>query len=249
IKCGECHVPVTNIRNGNHWNYSTATITFNGRATSNNHGNASVSRTGAIMQCSNTQCHTGKYNSGTTIAPFWNMTGLVKENGTTVGNCNKCHAMPPSGYAGHPAALNNSAAISTIYATCGGCHTNLSNTATNVSNVFVDKAIHINGTLDFVGSHAFPNPGSDHKGTAGLTPWGSCTGCHTNGSNSTYPVPAGTAPDCTGCHKRPANEPTYGLRPPSVTSSCYDCHGSGNTDGRPNGSAFPNYSGSHTKHV
>jgi len=180
IKCGECHVAVTDIRSGNHWNYSTATLTFNGRATANAH-TPTTSRTNGLMQCSNTNCHTGKYNSGTAIAPFWNMTGLVKETGTTVAQCTKCHAMPPSGYANHPAALSGSAAISTIYASCGSCHTNLSNSATTVGNAFVDKSQHINGTMNFVancdGCHAYDLTGGGTTWTPALS-GGSGTGAH-----------------------------------------------------------------------
>ncbi len=181
IKCGECHVTVTAIRSANHWNYSTATLTFSGRATANGH-TPSVSRSGGVISCSSTNCHTGKYNSGTTISPFWNMTGLVKEAGTTVGSCTKCHAMPPTAYANHPQTpLSDSAAISTIYGSCGSCHTNLSASATNVGNAFVDKTKHVNGTIEYVancnGCHAYDV-------TDGGTTWnpalsgGSGTGAH-----------------------------------------------------------------------
>jgi predicted CxxxxCH...CXXCH cytochrome family protein len=77
-----------------------------------------------------------------------------------------------------------------------------------------------------------------------LTPWTACSigSCHSNGSNTNYPVTAGTAPDCTSCHKN-------GLKTPSGTSSCWDCHGATALDGRPNSNVFPNWSGSHTVHV
>jgi len=150
VKCGECHMVVTNVRSGNHWNYSTATLTFSGRATTNGHV-PSVTRTNGIISCSTTNCHSGVSDSGTTMVPFWNMTGLVKETGTTVGECIKCHAMPPTGaaYANHPGSLNNSASISTVYASCGSCHNNLSSSATSVSNAFADKSIHINGVVNY----------------------------------------------------------------------------------------------------
>lgn len=157
VKCRDCHVPVTAVRAATHWNYTTATITFSSRASDYSH-TPSVARSGGIIQCSNVACHSGKYNSGTMTSPSWNSTTVVNETGTTVGDCVACHAMPPSGYASHPAALSNSAAISTIYAACGGCHSNLSNSATNVSNVFVDKTLHINGAINAVG--------------------GACNGCH-----------------------------------------------------------------------
>jgi predicted CxxxxCH...CXXCH cytochrome family protein len=169
IKCSECHVAVTNIRAGNHWNYSTATLTFSGRATANSHTPTVSGRTNGALSCSNTNCHGGKYNSGTTISPFWNMTGLVKETGTTVGACTKCHAMPPTAYVNHPAAMSNISSISTIYNRCGGCHNTLSSTATNVGNVFNNKATHINGTIDF---SIACNGCHDYDTTNGGTTWG-----------------------------------------------------------------------------
>ncbi len=149
IKCGECHIPVTNVRNGSHWNMSTATLTFNGRA-KNGIDNPYVSRTNGIMQCTNTYCHTGKNNTGTLMAPFWNMTGLVKENASTVGACNKCHAMAPlpGSISGH-VALADGAALSTIVANCQSCHFNISSSATNMSNAFTDKNLHVNGVINY----------------------------------------------------------------------------------------------------
>jgi predicted CxxxxCH...CXXCH cytochrome family protein len=182
IKCGECHVVVTAIRSANHWNYSTATLTFTGsvRATANSHS-PSVTRTGGIRQCSNINCHAGKYNSGSTMAPFWNVTGLVKETGTTVASCTKCHAMPPTAYTKHPQTpLNDTDAISTIYASCGSCHTNLkSSGVTNVGNVFNDKSLHINGAMNYVSNcdscHGYDNVGASW--TSGVT-GGSGSGAH-----------------------------------------------------------------------
>jgi hypothetical protein len=117
------------------------------------------------MQCNNVNCHAGKYSSGNAMAPFWNATGMIKPTANTVGACTKCHAMPPSGYSNHPAALSDNAAISTIYASCGSCHTNLSNTATNMTNVFSDKTKHINGTIDYVancnGCHKYDVTGTN----------------------------------------------------------------------------------------
>jgi predicted CxxxxCH...CXXCH cytochrome family protein len=168
IKCSECHVLVNNVRAGNHWNYSTATLTFNGRATANSHV-PTVSRTNGIISCSTTNCHTGKYNSGTVPAPFWNMTGLIKETANTVGACVKCHAMPPAGYLNHPATLSNLSSMSNIYNRCSTCHNTLSATATNVTNVFTNKATHVDGNVNVVmpcnGCH-------DYDTRLGGTAWG-----------------------------------------------------------------------------
>jgi len=103
-----------------------------------------------------------------------------------------------------------------------------------------------NNTLchgQFVGGHAFPNPGATHRAAAGVSPFTACTGCHVIGTAaSPYPVAAGVKPDCMACHTKAA---PVG----SPTSGCYSCHGaSGATDtniGRPVGSAFPDRQGRH----
>jgi len=93
-------------------------------------------------------------------------------------------------------------------------------------------------------NHAFPFTGTAHLSAAGTTPWGSCViaSCHANAAGGSYPLTAGTPPNCTGCHLQ-------GLRAPSGTSSCYDCHGASATDGLPNGTTFPNIAGSHSVHA
>lgn len=153
VKCGECHVTVTAIRSANHWNYSTATLTFNGRATANGH-TPSVSRSAGIMQCSNVNCHVGKHNTGATPSPFWNMTGLLKETANRVdAGCTKCHAMPPSS-ALVPSHLgltvNASDTMAQVATNCVGCHTNLNTSATNIGNAFQSKTLHVDGIIQYV---------------------------------------------------------------------------------------------------
>jgi len=247
VKCRECHVPVTAIKDASHWNYTTATLTFSGRATANGHA-ATAARSGGIIQCSNTNCHTGKSFSGSAMIPAWNAATLIDEGTLTVASCNKCHGFPPKsvGAGGTALSYDHSAlADPTAFpvTTCTGCHSNMSDTATTYANIFGNNALHVNGSIQASGGHAMPYPGSAHKAAAGTTPWATCTGCHSNGLNTTYPaVPVSSAPDCTGCHLQ-------GLKTPSGTSSCYDCHGASATNAMPNGNTFPNYSGSHSKHV
>ena len=186
VKCGECHVTLAGasdaiaMRSASHWNMTTATITFGSLAKSNSHTSAAVAKPAGIAQCNNVYCHTGKYDSGSG-APFWNMTGFVKETGTTVGQCVKCHAMPPTGYAGHPATLSNLSSMSNIYNRCGSCHTNLSSSASTVSNVFTDKAKHVNGTIEYVANcnacHAYDLTGGGTTWTPALS-GGAGTGAH-----------------------------------------------------------------------
>jgi predicted CxxxxCH...CXXCH cytochrome family protein len=160
VKCGECHVVLSGandaaaMRSANHWNYSTATITFGYLAKSNSHTSAvSGKPAGTITQCSNVYCHSGVSNTGTTMAPFWNMTGIVSEGGNTVAACVKCHAMPPQVAGGTHvsngvAPMNNISSISTVYNRCNRCHYNVSSSATTVSNVFTDKKLHVNGAVE-----------------------------------------------------------------------------------------------------
>lgn len=156
VKCGECHVTLSGVsdaaamRSASHWNYTTATITFGSLAKSNSHTSAANARSAGITQCSNIYCHTGVSNSGTVAAPFWNMTGMVKETGTTVGECIKCHAMPPQSgthTANGVKTLGNYSSISKA-ASCYTCHKNVLASPTSVSNVFSNKALHVNGSVE-----------------------------------------------------------------------------------------------------
>jgi predicted CxxxxCH...CXXCH cytochrome family protein len=260
VKCGECHLVVTAIRAGNHWNYSTATLSFNGRATANGHTTPSVLRTGGIRQCSNTNCHGGKSNSGATIAPFWNVTGLVKEGALTVASCNQCHGFPPKTVGSGGTALTSdhtALADPTSFpvTTCTTCHSNMTNNGTTFANIFVDKSLHVNGIINASGGHAYPYGGSVHKpgGTGNPladapSPYDNCRGCHdVTTQDATYDTSRGSAPICSECHLDYAS--FNGASP-----GCQDCHGADAT-GRPKlnaavgGNVFPNISGSHGKHV
>ncbi len=238
IACLECHtVPATTNASG-HMD-GTAQLTF---------GTLAKSQTTSATSCATTWCHGGNttllpQNSTARTAPVWNapfvktsVLGTGGPAGTSgSGYCAQCHGYPPL-------TANHTAKTAS---TCIGCHPHLNADALT----FNDKTKHINGTIDAAG-HSFPYPGASHLTAAGTTPWTACTGCHTNSAGGTYPVTAGTAPNCTGCHRQ-------GLKTPSGTSSCYDCHGSSATNGQPNGaigtgiggSTFPNYSGSHSAHV
>lgn len=97
--------------------------------------------------------------------------------------------------------------------------------------------------------HSFPFPGSMHKptGTGTLVadakaPYTNCSGCHdTTTPGGTYPVAPGTKPLCSGCHINFANFT-------GPTPGCWDCHGASSTDGRPNGSVYPNIQNAHDVH-
>lgn len=250
IHCGECHTVLTTVTAATHLNYTTATVTF-GPLAKSNAASPSVSRTSGIMTCSNLYCHGGKMPYGDTTgsnkAPAWNATGYLPATVSTTA-CGTCHGFPPPTAAGHPGSITIPAGFPTTAAigtTCN-CHSNVKTTGNSYATMFTDKTLHINANLEVDGGHAFPYSGADHMVAAGTTPWGSCVSasCHANTAGGTYPVASGVAPNCTGCH-------IYGLKTPSGTSACYDCHGATATNGMPNGAAtaFPNWSGSHRTHV
>jgi len=241
--CTDCHGTVT-LNGATHMNGST-TLAWSALAT----------KSGALVpayntgtgQCTATYCHgnsmPGGDASGSNRAPIWKDPNYLPATLSSAA-CGLCHGFPPSAASGHPgmtipAGFPATAAIGT---TCS-CHSNIKTTGNSYATMFVNPALHINGVLETpAGGHNFPYTGSTHLAAAGTSPWSSCTSCHANSAGGTYPVTAGTAPNCTGCH-------INGLRAPSGTSSCWDCHGASATDGKPNGNVFPNISGNHRIHV
>jgi len=250
VKCSECHVKVTNVLDNGHLNYTTATLTFSGRATGNGHTTATTSRNASFtIQCSNLWCHTAKSNSGSTPVPVWTTTGMINETTLSVASCTVCHGFPPKnvGAGGTTLSYNHSGITDPTnfpVVSCS-CHSNLSSTGTTYANVFTDKTKHLNGTIEALSGHNKKYPGATHAVVAeALDPATNCAGCHTNWNLvGPYPAtPAGTAPSCRGCH-------TTGILRTVATSSCYDCHGATANNGMPNGNVFPNISGSHSAHI
>jgi predicted CxxxxCH...CXXCH cytochrome family protein len=237
IKCGECHVKVNAINDTTHLNYTTATVTFNGRAKTVSH-TPTVARTSGVITCNNTYCHTGTTNTGSAMAPAFNNTAYLNTTMDMV-SCKKCHDMPPNpGVAGDHSSIP--AALTSFPATSCNCHSNLSPSSSSYGTIFTDKNKHINGVVDVDGGHLFPyyagytyNEG--HQGCL------SGVGCHANSNPSaTYPAASG-APDCRSCHKK---------ADPTVTASCGSCHGTGiNNAAAPSGTTYPDIAGSHPKHM
>jgi predicted CxxxxCH...CXXCH cytochrome family protein len=178
--------------------------------------------------CALTYCH-GNGSSmdkpaSAVLTPSWNTPFLT---GVAANDCIKCHGYPPA----------NATHSGKVPTDCIGCHPHVNAAGTG----FTNASLHIDGSIQAIGAHAFPNPGSLHKsasnGTGCIT-----SGCHgTNAAGSPYPVTAGVAPNCRACHLN-AN--------PTTDPKCSDCHGSTGSDGsstrgRPNGSVFPNRNGEH----
>jgi predicted CxxxxCH...CXXCH cytochrome family protein len=242
--CTDCHGTVT-LTGVSHMNGIT-NFTFSTLATKG--GVLIPAYTAATGQCANTYCHgnsmPGGDTNGTNKSPTWINPNYLPAT-ISAAACGTCHGFPPSTASGHPGGITipvGFPSTATIGTTCS-CHSNINTTGNSYANIFVTPALHINGIFEPAASgHVFPFGGSLHLSAAGTTPWSSCTGCHSNAAGGTYPVAAGTAPNCTACH-------IGGLKVPSGTSSCWDCHGASATDGKPNSNVFPNISGNHTLHV
>lgn len=199
--------------------------------------------TSATQQCTNTYCHgnamPGGDTTGTNRSPVW--TAATYPPVLSAAFCGKCHGFPPSTASGHPAVtvpagFPGSVSIGT---TCS-CHSNINPSGNSYANIFVSKALHINGTLETPSSgHASTYPGATHKNDILFLDINPCGACHNiTASTGVYPAAtAGTPPNCAGCHSK-----SWG-----TSFNCSDCHGNDAT-GRPTGSAFPDRNGDHGTH-
>jgi len=242
ISCSECHSGL-GTGTSNHFGRArlrTASVQANpvafGTIASVN-GAITPTYNGTNQQCLTVYCHGGSMPggdvSGSNRTPLWPDSNYLPPT-LTAAACGTCHGFPPSTVSGHPAVSVPAGfpGIATIGTSCS-CHSNINPAGNSYANIFVNKALHIDGILEV-------NPGANHSKpydnhqSAGTG--SSCTGCHTIGTaSSVYPAAvSGNAPDCRGCHRKAA---------PGI--GCGSCHGS--TTGRPTGSAFPDRAGEHGK--
>ena len=219
VACSECHtVPGVPTVSGTHRNNAN-NINFGTLATKN--GALLPAYTAATGICANTYCHGASLTGGgANKAPVWNQANYL-----TTSGCATCHGFPPT-------TVRNGAAAHSASATCNTCHTHVN--ATNNGFTAAGAVLHINGAVDAAGGaapHAVPNYNHQAAGTGAA-----CTGCHAIGTvTSVYPAAIlGNAPDCRGCHRKAA---------PGV--GCGSCHG--DATGRPNGAAFPDKNGQHSR--
>jgi predicted CxxxxCH...CXXCH cytochrome family protein len=233
--CADCHGTVA-LNTATHLNGIT-NFTWSALATKN--GTLTPTYTAATGSCANMYCHgasmPGGDTTGTNRAPTWiSSTYLPATIGSGGTACKICHGFPPLAASGHPALTtavpatfgNGTVAIGT---SCN-CHANISTTGTTYANIFVNKALHINGVFEPAASgHAVPFYAH------ATPPFTSCTGCHNASAAGIYPAAAGAAPNCRGCHA--TADPTV------TTTGCSSCHAN-----PPNGAARPNIAGSHAKH-
>ena len=178
IRCGECHIKPTAVQDASHLNYTTATVTFSGRAVAAGH-TPGVTRVSGLINCNNTYCHTGNRVGATATftTPVWNNTALLGNTSIADTCTNKCHGMPPgSGVVGDThqtyAVVNTIAGLSTCssQSPATGCHPDINAAPTTMLNIWFDKLLHINGAVD----------------------GGSCVGCHSKAITRTKGRPGKT---------------------------------------------------------
>ena len=256
IKCNECHkVPSTPFSADtnhtlNNLRYNSATLDFSQASSARILIGVAAGSTPAQLAtfagytngtgikaatCSSVYCHGNRLKNGAAggsyTKPYWNYSAMINYTDKT-NACGRCHGNPPTSVS----ASHNGKTPTT---SCSGCHSSV----VNATGVIINKDLHINGRVEAAGGHAFPYPGATHSVATGATnPSANCS-CHDYTTAGTYPVASGTAPKCLSCH-------TAGLLRTVGTSSCWDCHGASNVDGKPNaGTTFPNWSGSHSIHI
>ena len=202
-------------------------------------------------QCANVYCHGAKMPggdvTGTNRTPAWGAPFLPVT--VSAAACGMCHGFPPSPASGHPVVTipTGFPSTATIGSTCS-CHANINTTGNSYANIFVNPALHIDGTLQVSAAAVHSVPYDTHKvdvvAAGGNT---ACLGCHALGSAaSPYPAAvAGNPPDCMSCHQKAAPLHTG----TGAGANCSSCHGLSTATttkiGRPVGPAYPDRVGFH----
>ncbi|MFA7404961.1 MAG: CxxxxCH/CxxCH domain-containing protein, partial [Pelobacteraceae bacterium] len=249
LNCSDCHGTVT-FTGATHMN-GAANFTWSTLATKG--GALTPAYSAATGQCSNVYCHgasmPGGDTAGSNRTPTWNVAFLSATLSRAA--CASCHGFPPAAASGHPAVTLPAswpavgAATGALGTTCS-CHANISTTGTTYANIFVNKALHIDGTVQVSGGHAVPydTHKADVVAAGGNT---ACLGCHAMGTAaSPYPAAViGNPPDCMSCHLKAAPVHTGTV----AGANCSSCHGLSTATttriGRPVGTAYPDRIGYH----
>ena len=213
LTCADCHGTVT-LNSASHMN-GTTNITWSTLATRN--GTITPAYNAATGVCSNVYCHgagmPGGDTSGSNKTPIWNSTTFLPAT-LTAAACATCHGFPPSTVSGHPGVTIPAGfpATASIGATCS-CHSNINIAGNSYSNIFVSKALHINGTVEVISGgscdacHGYPPTSVGFIGTQGN--WSSAKsenylgggGAHTIQNHvSKLAKPGDGFANCTNCH-------------------------------------------------
>ncbi len=211
LSCADCHGAVT-LNSAAHMNGSTGFV-WSALATT---GGLVPSYNVTTGSCSNVYCHGAKMSggdtSGTNRTPTWNVAFLPAT--ISAAGCGTCHGFPPSAASGHPAVTIPAGfpATASIGTTCS-CHSNINPAGNSYATIFVNKALHINGTMEIAAGggcdscHGYPPVRAGFVGTHGN--WSSAKtenypgggGAHTihNHVNRLAKPSEGFA-NCSNCH-------------------------------------------------
>lgn len=147
LGCVDCHGAV-NLSDATHMNGVT---NFNWSVLART-GNLSPSYDPATRTCSNVYCHGGHMpggdTSGSNKTPVWNDPAYLPPTLTALG-CGTCHGFPPPVANGHPAVTLPAGfpATAPIGTSCN-CHGNVNPAGNSYATIFLNNALHINGTLE-----------------------------------------------------------------------------------------------------
>lgn len=228
---------------------------------------------GSVFAAGEALLHNSQTTGSTKWSGSWGVTGGQYGEFT----CTTCHSSTTTGTNGNvkkivssipatigaaivkPVTFNNMTGFGDDSAThtastkiCEVCHTQT--TAHQYNTTLAPQSgnlTHANGDCTQCHLHADGFKASGHlvplyATTDGHTGCASGTGCHTNSSNPLHTYPATgdplNPPDCRTCH----------AKADPLTAGCGSCHGDVGGNGMPsgaNGTAFPNWSGSHTVHT
>jgi predicted CxxxxCH...CXXCH cytochrome family protein len=211
LSCADCHGAIT-LTSAAHMNGSTS-FAWSTLATGGGTLTPAYSATGV---CSNVYCHgaamPGGDTTGTNRSPTWNVAFLPPT--LTAAACGTCHGFPPTTASGHPGVTIPAGFPTTasIGSTCS-CHSNINPAGNSYANIFVSKALHINGITEVIASgacdacHGYPPAGVGFAGTQNN--WTSAKpenypgggGAHTiNNHVSKLAKPSDGFANCSKCH-------------------------------------------------
>lgn len=224
LVCTDCHGAV-NLNDATHMN---GTTTFNWGVLAKT-GNLSPAYNPATGQCTNVYCHgnamPGGDASGSNKSPVWNNPAYLPAT-LTVAGCGTCHGFPPSTATGHPVVtLPTGFPTTAPIGTSCNCHGNINPAGNSYANIFIDKATHINGTLEggkCNSCHGYPPVSVGFKGSQNN--WSSARtedypgggGAHTiNKHVSKTANPNDGFANCNKCHNSADHLTTTDLYMPS----------------------------------
>ncbi|HIJ89158.1 MAG TPA: CxxxxCH/CxxCH domain-containing protein [Desulfuromonadales bacterium] len=175
LSCSDCHGTVT-LGDPTHMNGAT-TFVFSALAKT---GNLNPSYNPLTGTCSNVYCHGAAMPSGivsgSNTTPQWNNPNYLPAT-LTVAGCGTCHGFPPpsSSHSAVTIPVGFPSATVAIGTTCS-CHGNINPTGNSYATIFVDPAVHINGTLDggtCNACHGYPPVSATFVGAGKQNNWSS----------------------------------------------------------------------------